>query len=134
MEAPGDTHGDREREPPPPLGRHLLADLFGCDAHVIDDRAALEALARDAVGGSGATLLGVQSHAFSPQGVTVLAMIAESHLALHAWPEHGYLAFDYFTCGDHIRGARALEIVRARVGAERVEAREVPRGALSPER
>lgn len=134
MEAPRDSHDEREREAPPPLGRHLLADLFGCDARVIDDRGALEALAREAVGGSGATLLGVQSHAFTPQGVTVLAMIAESHLALHAWPEHGYLALDYFTCGDHIRGARALEIVRARVGAERVETREVPRGARPRER
>ncbi len=115
---------------PAALGTHVLVDMFDCDRAALDDRAALEAAAREAVTASGATLLGVQSHAFSPHGVTVLAMIAESHLSLHTWPEHGYLAFDYFTCGDRIRAERALEVVRAAIRPGRVASREVPRGVV----
>lgn len=82
------------------LGRHLIAELYGCDPAALDDldgvRGALEQACHDI----GATALQVVAHRFAPQGVTATVVIAESHLAIHTWPEHGYAAVDFFTCGD----------------------------------
>lgn len=80
-------------------GRHLLATLNGCPADLLDDPAVLEVLARRAAEATGATVLGVQAHHFDPHGVTVLALLAESHLSLHSYPERGVLFVDCFTCG-----------------------------------
>lgn len=110
------------------LGRHLLADLWGCTHAAADDLAALEALALDAVRATGAEVLGWRSHRFEPQGVTVMVLVAESHLALHTWPEHGYIAFDYFTCGDRVAPEGALRVVCEALRPSRVEQREIARG------
>jgi len=110
------------------LGRHLFAELYGCDRAALDDVAVIVELAKKAVIASHGTILGVQSHAFEPQGVTALIMIAESHLALHTWPEHAYLAFDYFTCGDRIDPDVALRTLLDALKPARWESRLVERG------
>jgi S-adenosylmethionine decarboxylase len=60
---------------------------------------------------AGATLLNLITHHFQPQGVTGLALLAESHLSIHTWPESGYAAVDVFTCGDHTMPERACEVL-----------------------
>jgi S-adenosylmethionine decarboxylase len=75
-------------------------------------RGAVEAAIREGVREIGATLLNLYVHAFSPQGVTGVATLAESHLALHSWPEHGYLAADVFTCGDQVNPQALLEVLK----------------------
>ncbi len=96
---------DQEPHMPPrdstyaPRGQHLLLTFSGCAAPILDDRAALETLARRAAEATGATVLGVQGHHFDPRGVTVLALLAESHLGLHSYPETGVVFVDCFTCG-----------------------------------
>lgn len=83
-----------------PRGKHLLLTLAGCLPELLDDLQGLESLVRRAAIATGATVLGVQSHRFQPHGVTVLALLAESHLSLHSYPETGAVFVDCFTCGD----------------------------------
>ncbi len=80
-------------------GRHLIVDLDG--ATNLDDRAAIERALRAAVRSAGATLLHLHIHSFgSGGGISGVAVLAESHISIHTWPEQGYAALDIFMCGD----------------------------------
>jgi len=81
------------------LGRHELVELYGCEPGVLDDEGAIRRVMLEAAASSGATVVGERFHKFSPQGVSGVVVLAESHLAVHTWPEHGYAALDLFTCG-----------------------------------
>jgi len=78
-------------------GIHLIIELMG--GRNIDDPALMEKAFRCAVDSCGATLLHVHLHQFSPCGVSGVAVLAESHISVHTWPEKGYAAFDVFMCG-----------------------------------
>ncbi len=79
------------------LGTHLIIDVR--QAKGLDDQSRVEAALRASVKASGATLLGLHLHRFAPQGVTGVAILAESHITVHTWPELGFGAFDAFMCG-----------------------------------
>jgi len=111
-----------------PLGRHILMDFYGCPEGRLDDLETLRTTALDAVSASGGTVLGVQAHRFQPHGVTVLVMVAESHLSLHTWPEGGLAAADYFTCGDRVDPGGAALVLIERLAPARHEVRELARG------
>jgi len=97
-----------------PVGKHCILELYGCSAAKLNDEAFLRNTITQAVHLAGATLLQLISHRFDPQGVTGLALLAESHLSIHTWPESGYAAVDVFTCGDHTMPERACqELVQA---------------------
>jgi S-adenosylmethionine decarboxylase len=68
---------------------------------------------------AGATLLNLITHRFEPQGVTGLALLAESHISIHTWPESGYAAVDVFTCGDHTMPERACQVLSEELSAAR---------------
>lgn len=80
-------------------GVHLLLTLSGCALESLNDEAFLRRLCEDAAHATGATVLQVVSHKFSPQGVTALVVLAESHASLHTYPESGTVFWDCFTCG-----------------------------------
>jgi len=80
-------------------GRHVLVDLADTCASVLNDGAALAKALKDAATAEGATVLGSIEHAFEPSGVTILVLLAESHLSLHTYPAEGRAFFDAFTCG-----------------------------------
>ena len=109
------------------LGRHLLAELTECDPALLDAPEALADLLREAVRLSGATLVSEVSHRYSPYGVSLVVLIAESHFSLHTWPEYGYAAADFFTCGTAVDPVRACDFLGQALGAQ-VHVREVPRG------
>ena len=79
------------------LGTHLIIDVH--HAQGLDDAERVETALRAAVTASGARLLGLHLHRFAPQGITGVAVLAESHITVHTWPERGYGAFDAFMCG-----------------------------------
>ena len=85
------------------LGTHLLLELKSCNPELLDDLPYLRKALMEAAEETGATIIGDSFHQFSPQGVTGVVAIAESHLCIHTWPEHGYAAVDIFTCGDTSR-------------------------------
>lgn len=80
-------------------GVHLLLSLRDCSSDILDDEPSLRALTRLAAEATGATVLEITSHHFNPQGVTSLAMLAESHASLHTYPESNVVFWDCFTCG-----------------------------------
>ena len=81
------------------LGRHLIAEYYGCEAEILDDPGAVMEHMKEAARISGATVVGEASHRFSPCGVSGTVLIAESHLSVHTWPKQRYVAVDIFTCG-----------------------------------
>jgi S-adenosylmethionine decarboxylase len=102
-----------------PLGRQILADLYEYDPALLDDVDAIRGAMRSAAAGAGATILGDQLHHFSPQGVSGVVIIAESHLAIHTWPEHGYAALDLFTCGGSIDASACFASLVEALGCRR---------------
>ena len=110
------------------VGRQFICDYWGCQGDIGSAESVLQVL-RDAVERANATLLKLFIHQFSPQGVTAIAIISESHIIIHTWPEKGYIALDVFTCGDKAIPERAVEIVREAFVPSRVETREVRRRA-----
>ena len=110
-----------------PSGRHLLLDLAGCDPARLDDEAALRELAARASCAAGATVLSVHSHRFSPQGVTVVVLLAESHASLHTFPEAGLAFWDCFTCGE-ADPQQTTAVIAEALGAAQLMDRTVRRG------
>jgi S-adenosylmethionine decarboxylase proenzyme len=81
-------------------GIHLLGEWYGCDADMpeMTHAAALRELCVRLAGMSGMTVVGDSFHQFAPAGVTGTVLLAESHLAIHTWPEHGFVTIDVFVC------------------------------------
>ncbi len=111
------------------LGKHYLLDLWGCSPELLNDRPFLERVVREAVAATGATLISLHGHEFSPYGITIVALLKESHLSVHTWPEKGYVAVDVFTCGETVP-ERALPVFRRYLKPRRVEAHCLPRGRM----
>jgi len=108
-------------------GRHLLADLYGCP--VLDDAALIETALRAAANSAGATVIGLHLHHFGDgQGVTGVALLAESHMSIHTWPEHGYAAIDIFLCGRRHDPAAALRTLSLHLAPKTVTEHLVRRG------
>jgi S-adenosylmethionine decarboxylase len=84
-------------------GIHVVGELYGIDPALLDDPIALERSLIRGINASGASLCGTQIKKFEPRGVTVLALLSESHTSVHTYPEQGTLFFDAFTCGTHCR-------------------------------
>jgi S-adenosylmethionine decarboxylase proenzyme len=80
------------------LGLHILMEFNECALDILDDLVVLEKEMNEAAKASKATIIKSVFHQFSPQGVTGVIVVAESHLAIHTWPEHGYAAVEFFTC------------------------------------
>jgi S-adenosylmethionine decarboxylase len=112
------------------LGRHLIIELFHCDRAILNDQKTLEKYLLEAVRLSGATTIQPFFHQFSPHGISGIVLIAESHFALHTWPEYGYCAMDIFTCGEQIKAQEALVFLREKLGAGTVSTMEIKRGIL----
>jgi S-adenosylmethionine decarboxylase len=109
------------------LGRHLICELYGCDPAHLDDEARVLGALVDAAAAVGAEVVGRLSHRFAPQGVTATVLIAESHLSGHTWPEHGYAAFDVFTCGG-LDPRPAFAVLARAMGAREGRVQELLRG------
>jgi len=92
------------------LGHHVLLSLYGVDFLLLNDLLGITAAFERAVEATGATVLNRFSHQFSPQGVTVVYALSESHISIHSFPEDGTCAIDVYTCGnmDSIKGMRVL--------------------------
>ena len=101
------------------VGKHCILELYDCDPGRLDNQAFLRDTITAAARQAGATLLNLITHRFQPQGVTGLALLAESHISIHTWPESGYAAVDVFTCGDHTMPERACAVLAAELGAGR---------------
>jgi spermidine synthase len=112
------------------LGRHAICEFWGA-GHLNDPIRAEQAL-RDACAAGDLSLIELFVHQFSPHGLSAVAVIAESHLAIHTWPEYGYVAADFFTCGEHTDLEAIVRVLRDAFEADRIESRYLTRG-IPPE-
>lgn len=108
-------------------GRHLILDLYECDPEVLNDYERLEELLEAALLMAKATILRIFGEKFEPQGVTLLALLAESHASIHTWPEMGYCAIDLYTCGDKTETHKAAEFLKYKLKAKVAEEKELIR-------
>lgn len=109
-------------------GTHLIIDLWG--ASHLNDIPRMEKAFLDAVRVSGATLLHIHMHHFTPNGgISGVAVLAESHISVHTWPERDYAAFDVFMCGD-ADPEKAIAIFRKAFRPERLEVNNLLRGKV----
>jgi S-adenosylmethionine decarboxylase len=106
-------------------GTHLIIEVVGAEG--LDDEERIRGAFRECVETCGATLLHIHTHKFSPQGVSGVAVLAESHISVHTWPEIGYGAFDVFMCGE-AQPWKAVEVLRRTFSAGEVRVKELLRG------
>ncbi len=83
------------------IGLHCILELQGCPVALLNDKDFVCQSLREAARKANSTLLNEICHCFEPQGITALALLAESHISIHTWPEAGYAAVDVFTCGQN---------------------------------
>jgi S-adenosylmethionine decarboxylase proenzyme len=113
-----------------PFGKHILAEYFECGCTYLDSEQAIREVMLEAASASGATIVGNIFHHFSPQGVTGVVVIAESHLAIHTWPEYRYASVDLFTCGSHLDPWVGFEYLKERLQSRKWMSKEIIRGTL----
>ena len=110
-------------------GTHLLLDLWG--AKHLDDLECMEKALHDCVDQCGATLLHIHLHHFTPSGgISGVAVLAESHISVHTWPERDYAAFDVFMCGE-AQPENAVPVLKRAFYPERLEIKEELRGMIT---
>lgn len=110
-------------------GTHLIVDLW--DGSQLDDLGHVDATLRRATEAAGATLLNIDLHHFTPNnGISGVAVLAESHISIHTWPECGYAAIDIFMCGD-AQPHKAIAVLREAFAAGRVSVAEHKRGIVA---
>lgn len=110
-------------------GAHMIIDLYG--ANRLDDMALIEQALRRCVEAAGATLLHIHLHHFEPNGgVSGVAVLAESHISIHTWPERHYAALDIFMCGK-ARPERCIEVLLESFAPRRAEIQELLRGRVN---
>ncbi len=112
------------------LGRHLIAEYYGCDLELLNQVEAIRQIMLAAAVHVEATPVGDCFHQFAPQGVSGSVIIAESHLSIHTWPQNGYVSVDVYTCGG-LDPQPAFEFIGKKLGADEGRYQEILRGLAS---
>ena len=114
--------------------KHLLLELYRCDYEKLNDESFLRCSLNRAAKLAKATVLNLMSNKFEPQGVTAIALLAESHISIHTWPESSYSAVDIFTCGQNMLPELAsqylIETLKAKEHSLRIIERNPPKEVL----
>jgi S-adenosylmethionine decarboxylase len=110
------------------IGRHIILEMWGCQN--LESVETAELALRDMVRALDVRLLDLKVYPFSPVGVTGMAIVSESHLVIHTWPEYGYAAVDVFTCGAPRDPEGALGVLRQHFKPERITVMEINRGQM----
>ncbi len=109
------------------MGTHLVVDAWQAPAELLNDPDRIRRALLEAIAAGEATLIDICVHQFSPHGVTATVTLAESHIAIHTWPEYGYFAADLFFCGKG-KPALAMEVLGNALQAKEMTMKEIQRG------
>ena len=113
------------------VGTHLVVDAWQAPAEILNNPQAIRNAFIEAIAAGEATLIDLCVHQFSPHGVTATATLAESHIAIHTWPEYGYFAADLFFCGSG-KPEKAVKLLQSALGAKKIKLRQMERGFPLP--
>ncbi len=134
-QAPADESGggispkvEEKRRKLKALGTHIVCELSGCDSEALTHVDAVHAMMIAAAKAANATIMESAFHRFEPQGVSGTVILAESHLSIHTWPEKGYAAMDFYTCGDHTDPWLACQYAAKALHAKSMLTTEFKRG------
>jgi S-adenosylmethionine decarboxylase len=108
----------------------MLLELFDCDAEAITSLELVKSAMIEAAKRAQATIVDVVFHEFNPFGISGVVVIAESHLAIHTWPEYRYAAVDVFSCGEVLQPQVAVDYLVEQFGAARTAVVEMQRGVF----
>ena len=108
-------------------GRHLILDLYDCNQEILNDYEELQRLLEASLVMAKANVLRIFGEKFEPQGVTLLALLSESHASIHTWPCERYCAIDLYTCGDKTETHKAAEFLKEKLKAKECEQKEIQR-------
>jgi len=112
------------------LGRHILVEYFNCDRVLLNDPVRLENCLKEAAVKTGAHILSSTFRTFEPHGVSGVVIVAESHLAIHTWPEYGILLGDFFTCGEQANPWKAHDYLKGILKPTHSKEQEILRGIM----
>ncbi|MEO1022727.1 MAG: adenosylmethionine decarboxylase [Bacteroidota bacterium] len=110
------------------LGRQILVEFYDCESGKLNDVQYIEEAMLGATKKANATIISHNFHKFSPYGVSGVIVIAESHVAIHSWPEYNYAAVDIFTCGETIDPWVIQESLKEALGSDNTSSMEMKRG------
>ena len=113
------------------LGKHVVAEFYECDLNAINDVTKVEELMLEAAKRTNATIVDSIFHSFNPYGVSGVIVIAESHLAIHTWPEYKFASVDIYTCGDTVKPWIAYEYLKSAFSAHNISVIEMKRGIMN---
>lgn len=112
------------------LGCQILSEFYGCDRDILNHVGRIKELMNEAARICGASILGSVFHRFNPHGVSGVVVIAESHMAIHTWPEYGLAAVDLFTCGKGADPWQAQKFLAKGFDAQSISTKEIRRGEI----
>lgn len=112
------------------LGKHVILELYGCNPELIDGETLVHEVLLEAAKIAKANVISSTFHQFSPQGVSGMVIIEESHFSIHTWPEHGYAAVDMFTCGDILDNMSAVDYIKEKFESTSIYMADMRRGII----
>jgi S-adenosylmethionine decarboxylase len=116
------------------IGKHYIVEIHGCDPEKLNSESTIQEIMVGAAKAANATILHSWFHKFSPQGVSGVVVISESHLTIHTWPEFGYAAADVYTCGEDIYPEKAVAYLQDKLKSDLMHIIHMTREAgMSPE-
>lgn len=112
------------------LGRQILAEYYNCDKTILNSSELIRKCMEEAAIETKCTIVKSVFHMFSPHGISGVVVIAESHFAIHTWPEYDYAAVDIFTCGETVDPRIAYDLIKKKLKASYSTCMEIKRGKL----
>jgi S-adenosylmethionine decarboxylase len=128
MREPATTAAATTAERRAMFGSQVVLDLYDCETTHLDDLQWVKTTLVNAALAAGATIVETVFHKFAPWGISGVVVIAESHLAIHIWPENRYAAVDVFTCGENVQMDVASAFLKREFRAKRAVQRRFMRG------
>ena len=113
------------------LGIQYFVEFYDCDVEILNNSESIQKIMSEAALKANSTIVQQFFHNFKPYGVSGTIVIAESHLNIHTWPEHGYAAVDLFSCGHEIKGKAAIKYLKKELGSTQKKKKKKYRGQLS---
>ena len=113
------------------LGRHLIVEYYDCNSKTLDNLELIEFAMLKATEEMKATKVAHKFHQFAPQGVSGAVIIEESHLTIHTWPEFGYAAVDFYSCGDKVNPHLGVNVLKEMLESNNVNVTELLRGFIN---